>query len=180
MTAPGELEITGAWAHLAHVKIFETSGKISSDQTVRFPITSRQGLKYTMVLYDCDGNSILAESLKSCAESKLLREITALYKHVIDRGLQPRLHIMYNELSKGMKNSIYSAGSQHQMVPPRLNHSLIAKRSIHTFKHHLIDGISSCDPFFSLHLWCRLIWQSVLTLDILLLAKLNPHILSES
>ena len=101
-----------------------------------------------MVLYDYDGNSILAESFKSLAESDILREITALYKKVIDRGLRPCLHIMCNEFSKGMKHFICSAGSQHQLLPPGLHHALISKRSIHTFKHHLIDGLSSCDPIF--------------------------------
>ena len=45
MTETEELEIPGAQDHLAHVKIVETSGNISYDQTGRFPITSRQGYK---------------------------------------------------------------------------------------------------------------------------------------
>ena len=41
MTAPEELEIPGVQSHLAHFKIVETSGKFPSDQTGRFPVTSR-------------------------------------------------------------------------------------------------------------------------------------------
>ena len=158
MTAPEELEITCAWAYLDHVKIVDTSGNISSNQMSRFPITSRQGWKYIMVLHDFDRNVILEEPLKSCAESDICWALTSIYKHITDRGIQPRPHMLNNEFSAGMKIFICLAGSQHQMLPPGLHHALISKREIQTFKQHFISGLSSCKPNPLLHLWRCLIW----------------------
>ena len=83
---------------------------------------------------------------------------------------------MDNELSAGMKNFFRLAGSQHQMVPTGLYRSLIAEWEIQIFKHYLISGLSSCDPKLPLHLWLRLIRQALLTLNLLLLEKLNPRL----
>jgi hypothetical protein len=41
------------------------TGKIFTDQTGRFPITSSRGNKYVMICYDYDPNNIIAEPLKS-------------------------------------------------------------------------------------------------------------------
>ena len=120
-----------------------------------------------MFLHYWYSNAILAEPLKSRADSYLLRAITALYKHITHRGLQMRLHILDNKWSAGMKISIWSVGSQHQLVQPGLYFTLISDRSIQTFKHHLITVLSNCNRKLPLHLWCRLIQQVVLTLNIL-------------
>ena len=52
MTTPEELEIPSTRAYLAHFKIVETSGKISSDQTGCLLVTSSLGCKCIMVLHD--------------------------------------------------------------------------------------------------------------------------------
>ena len=51
--------------HELFIKTVELSGKIYSDQTGRFHLTSSKGNKYFMVLYDHDSNVILAKPLKS-------------------------------------------------------------------------------------------------------------------
>ena len=133
-----------------------------------------------MVLHDCDRNEILSDTLKYRAESDILQSLTALYKHVTDRGLQSRLHMLYNECSAGMENFIHSAGNQNQLVPPGLHPALIAEREIQTFKNHFISGLSSCDPKLPLHLLCPLIQQVVLTIKLLRPDKLNPQISAEA
>ena len=178
--APEELEIPGLQYHLTHVKIVETGGKISYGQTVRFPVTYSQGWKYIMVLQYCGSNAILADPLKSCAESELLREITSLYKHITGRGLQPHLHILDNTCSSGVIIFILSADAHHQLVPPGLHRALVYEWEIQTFKHHLIAGLSSCNPKFPLNLWCRLIRQAVLTLNLLYPSKLNLWLFDEA
>ena len=56
-----------------HVIDFEElKGVIATDQTGRFPITSRQGNAYIMVLYDFDYNSILATGIKSSNNEHLI------------------------------------------------------------------------------------------------------------
>ena len=49
------------------------TGKVSTDQTGRFPVNSSRGSKYLMVLYDHDSNAILVEPLTSCNERELIR-----------------------------------------------------------------------------------------------------------
>jgi hypothetical protein len=41
------------------------AGQIYTDQNGRFPVISRKGNKYIMVLYEYDGNAILAEPIKN-------------------------------------------------------------------------------------------------------------------
>ena len=58
--------------HQVFVKAAKLTGKVSTDQTCHFPITSSCGSKYLMVLYDHDSNTIIPESNKSQSESELI------------------------------------------------------------------------------------------------------------
>jgi hypothetical protein len=49
------------------------AGKIYTDQTERFPVVSSKGNKYIMVLYEYDGNAIIAEPIKNRTTVELLR-----------------------------------------------------------------------------------------------------------
>jgi hypothetical protein len=49
------------------------AGQIYSDQTGRFPVIFSKGNKYIMVLYEYDGNAILAEPIKNRTAADLLR-----------------------------------------------------------------------------------------------------------
>jgi hypothetical protein len=48
------------------------AGKIHTDQTGRFPVVSSKGNKYIMVLYEYDGNAIIAEHIKNRTATELL------------------------------------------------------------------------------------------------------------
>ena len=43
-----------------------------SDQTGRFPVTSRKGNKYAMIMYDYDSNIILGKAMKSRKGDEIL------------------------------------------------------------------------------------------------------------
>ena len=51
--------------HQVFVDTFELTGKVSTDQTGRFPVTSGRDSKYLMVLYYHDSNAIILEPIKS-------------------------------------------------------------------------------------------------------------------
>jgi hypothetical protein len=57
------------------------AGKIYTDQTGRFPLISSKGNKYIMVLYEYDGNAILAEPIKNRTAPKLLRSFQVMEKN---------------------------------------------------------------------------------------------------
>jgi hypothetical protein len=61
--------------HLTFATI-EDTGNIYADQTGRFPITSSQGHKYILILYDYDSNAILAKPIKSRSAGDILRAYT--------------------------------------------------------------------------------------------------------
>jgi hypothetical protein len=49
------------------------AGQIYTDQTCRFPVLSSRGNTYTMVVYEYDGNVLVAESFKNRTAGELLR-----------------------------------------------------------------------------------------------------------
>ena len=83
MTAANPIpEDVGVRSNIVFIKILPISGKISSDQTRQFPITSSRGGKYIMGVADYDSDTILAEPLTSRADTDLLRAVTKLYEHL--------------------------------------------------------------------------------------------------
>jgi hypothetical protein len=63
---------------LLFATITET-GKICTNQTGQFPVTSSRGNQYILVLYDYDTNAILMEPLKNCTgNSQGIPNITCL------------------------------------------------------------------------------------------------------
>jgi hypothetical protein len=77
--------------HLTFATI-EDTGKIYTDQTGRFLVTSSQGHKYILILYDYNSNAILAEPIKSRSGSDILRAYTKLFDYLQQRGFKPRTH----------------------------------------------------------------------------------------
>ena len=62
-----------AQSHQLFVKTVELTGKVSTYQTGRFPVTSSRGSKYLMVLYYHNSNAIIPEPIKSRIEAELIR-----------------------------------------------------------------------------------------------------------
>lgn len=158
----------------AFLQVFEPTGKVYSDQTGRFPITSSKGSKYILILYDYDSNAILSRPLKSRAESELVKACNSLYDQLAAAGHSPCFHILDNEAPKGLKATILSRGAKFQLVPPYVHRRNAAERAIGTFKEHFIAGLTTTDPSFPLHLWCRLLPQCDITLNLLRQSRVNP------
>ena len=60
------------------------------------------------------------------------------------------------------------------LVPPHLHQRNAAERAIQTFKNHFISGIVSTHKDFPIHLWCRLLPQAIVTLNLLRPSRINP------
>jgi hypothetical protein len=63
-----------------------------------------------------------------------------------------------------------------QLVPPHVHRRNPAERAIGTFKDHFIAGLSTTDKRFPMHLWCQLIPQATITLNLLRASRLNPRL----
>ena len=74
-------------SHKVFLKNVELMGKIMTDQTGRFPVTSSHGRKYLMFLFDHERNATLVEPLKSRSAQELDRAYKVLHANLCDRGL---------------------------------------------------------------------------------------------
>ena len=92
------------------------------------------------------------------------------------RGQKPRLHWLDNEASKALKNFIHKEQTEYQLTPLHIHRRNAAERAILTFKNHFISGLCSVDKNFPLHLWCRLLDQAELTLNMLRMSWINPNL----
>ena len=122
-TPPLPLHETKVRTQTAYLQTREFAGKVSTDQTGRFPITSSRGSKYLMVLYDHDSNTILAEPLTSRNERELIRATRILHAYLFDRGFTPQYQILDNECPGGLKTFLCEASVKFQLVPPYLHHT---------------------------------------------------------
>ena len=93
-----------------------------------------------------------------------------------NHGLKPQLHWLDNEASTALKNFITTKQTKYQLTPPHIHRRNAAERAIRTFKNHFISGLCSVDRNFPLHLWCCLLNQAELTLNMLRTSRINPNL----
>ena len=179
-TQPTSLQEPRVQTQMAYLQTVEFTGKVSTDQTGRFPVTYSRGSKYLVVLYDHDINAILAKPLTSRSERELVQVTRVLHAYLSDRGLNPQYQMLDNEFPRDLKTFLRNASVRFQLLPPYLHHINAAERAIQTYKDHLISGLSSCDPNFPLHLWDRLFPHATLTLNLLRPSRLNPRLSAEA
>ena len=109
-----------ARSHQVFVETVELTGKVSTDQTGRFPVTSSRGSKYLMALYEHDSNAIIPDPIKSRSEAELIRAYSVLHYKLTNQGLRPKLQMLDNEFPSGLKDYMRREGITFQLVPPHL------------------------------------------------------------
>ena len=165
---------------MAYLQTVEFTGKVRTDQTGRFPVTSSRGSKYLMVLFDHDSNSILADPLTSCNEQELIRATPVLHAYLSNLSLAPQCQMLDKECPGGLKTFLRESSVKFQLVPPYLHRTNAEERAILTYKDHLIAGLRSCDLNFPLNICCRLIPHATLTLNLLRPSRINPRLSAEA
>jgi hypothetical protein len=159
-----------------YVKIHNAGETMHSDQTGRFPATSSRGNQYVMVLVEVDGNYIDAEPLKSKAEGAMIQAYLTLWKRLTASGtVKPTTHILDNEASAAFKTEI-KKNCAIQLVPPDNHRRNLAERAIQTFKNHFKSVLAGVDDNFPMHLWDRLLPQTILTLNLLRQSNVAPTV----
>ncbi len=148
-------------------KIHNAAETLHSDQTGRFPATSSRGNQYIMVLVEVDGNYIDAEPMKNRSEGAIIKAYLSLWTRLTANGMvKPTTHILDNEASEAYKAEIRK-NCTIQLVPPDNHRRNLAERAIQTFKNHFKAVIAGVDDSFPMHLWDRLLPQTVLMLNLL-------------
>ena len=129
-----------------------------------------------MICYDYDSNSIISSEIKSREGPELLQAYKKLHTYLTDRGLQPQLQRLDNEVSTTLKRTMKKLQVKYQLVPPHSHRRNPAERAIQTWKDHYISGLSITDKHFPLHLACQLRHQCDITLNMMRASRLNPRL----
>ena len=120
-----------------------------------------------MIAYDYYSKNILAEPIKSRRSLHIKDAYQKMSKFLCSRGLTPWTHVLDNECSKVLKEYMEEENETFPLVPPHLHRRNAAERAKQNFKNHFIAGMVSTHKYFPLHLWCRLLPQSIVTLNLL-------------
>jgi hypothetical protein len=107
----------GVKTHCVYAATNDT-GQIYTDQTGRFPVVSRNGKIYIIVLYEYDGNVMMSEPIKNITAAELLRAFQVIEQKINARGLKQRLVRLDNEAVQLLKNYLYEQDMSFQMLPP--------------------------------------------------------------
>ena len=169
MCAAEEAELF-CFAALADAK----EGVIYTDLPGPFPIESFRQMRYIFVCYAYQPNAILVRPMKSRSATCMVEAYKSVYDYLSDRGFKPKLNVMDNECSKVVKSYIKSQQVTLQLAEPDNHRSNAAERAIQTFKNHFIAGLATVDPAFPMQLWCHLLEQAELTLNLMRTSRHDP------
>ena len=122
---------------------FHTSAKAYTDLTGRFPFQSSRGNNYLFILYDYDGNAILAEPIKNRQAATIKNAWLKLHSKLKLSGNKPKLYIMDNECSSDLK--------KHCKMRP-VNSSLSLHMSIVAMPQNVLSVLSRTIFFQCYHL----------------------------
>ena len=155
-------------SHHVYMTINDLDGKLYSDQTGRFPITSNRGNFYVVILYAVDGN------YKSHYLSQVLKAYDDVYDFLQVQGYQPQLHKMENQTSKDVETFIVEQQAKVQYTPADIHRTNIDERCCHTWKKHLTAVRAGAPQSFCIENWCRTTEQYDITLKMMQPCTLNP------
>jgi hypothetical protein len=142
-----------------YLRVFDTTKKaMYTNQPDRFPITSAQGHKYTMVAVELDGNYINAEPMKS----RTAKELTEAYKKIYARWkatgvICPYWHVLDNKAPAEFLEAIRENGCWVEKTPADMHRRNIAKQAIQTYKGHFIATMAGVLDDFPIHQWHKLV-----------------------
>ena len=145
----------------------ELKGYIATDLCGVYPTMSNRGMKYILVLYDYDSNLIAAWAMKSNKGAAITAAYESIYTELTEAGITPILQYLDNETSKELIASIKRNNLKYQLAAPHDHRLNPTERAVSTFKNHFIAILAGCDERFPKYLWCQLIPQAVITLNML-------------
>ena len=129
-----------------------------------------------MIIYYYDSNAILLRPIKNRTGNQLSKTFEDVFNYLTDRGYTPKFHIIDNEAAKDTITMIKREKINLQLAPPDLYRRSPAERAIRTEKNHMLSRIASKHDKFSNHLWCRIIGQGEMNLNMVRPFKTNSRI----
>jgi hypothetical protein len=121
-----------------------------------------------MVMVEIDSNAILVKPMKSRKDQEMIRAYDALVKRLQRAGVQPKKHVLDNEISENMKEHIRDKCKfKLELVPPGCHRKNAAEVGIRNFKAHTLSVMAGVADNFLPSLWDRLLPQTEITLNLL-------------
>ena len=160
-----------------YIKVYDVRETVFTDQTGQFPTRSQSGNKYIMVMVDIDSSGILVEPIKNRKDAELTRAYETLLQRLKRAGIEPKKHVLDNEISSAMKDLIkIKYKMDYELVPPGCHHRNAAEVAIRNFKAHFLSILAGVADDFPLHLWDRLLPQAEITINLLRQSNTTPTI----
>ena len=155
-----------------------TDFTLHSDLTGPFPIQSRQGHKYMLIMYSPAHNYIHIELLYSRSGADYVQAYTSGMKFWNDRNIFPPRLRVDNEISMELRQYFDSLPTKPtvELCPPGNHRTNSSERAGRTWKNHFIATLATCDPTFPLQQFDRLVPQAELTLNLLRRSPVSPTI----
>ena len=158
------------------VKVVDLKEVMYTNQTGKFPFLSSKGNRYVMVGYHADANYIFQEAMKNRTERQMIDTYQRIVQRMRAGGLTVKKHILDNEISEGYKEAIKGNDVTHELVPPSDHRRNLAERAIQTAKNHFVGVIAGVHENFPMHLWCRLLAQAELQLNMQRQSNVTPKV----
>ena len=109
----------------------------------------------------------------------MLEAFQSVYDYLIKKKFKPKLHVMDDECSKVIKTFIENENNVAlQFVEPHEHRVNAAERSIQTFKNHFVSGLCTVNKLFPMQLWCELLQQAEISINLLRSSRKNPKLLA--
>ena len=152
----------------------EVKGLVSSDLPGRFPFTSNKGNNYIFVMYDFDTNSIIGKPIKSREAEQLVIGYQQCFDELREGNITPILHRLDNEVNTLLFAAITANKCKYQIATAHDHRQLLAERAIQTYKYHLISVLNGTDKDFPAYLWCSLLEQVNIQINLLRKSRIHP------
>ena len=114
-----------------YLQTVEITGKVSNDQTGRFPYLSCRGTKNIIVLHNYYSNAILVVPVKTKSTIHKLQATQALHGYLNEQGLNPKLHVMDSECPNTVKNTRATTKLLLSSSPPHPSNEYGGKLYLH-------------------------------------------------
>eukprot|EP01034_Spumella_vulgaris_P024130 gene24130-30440_t len=148
------------------------------DAAGRFPVISKHGNQYMLVMFCEDGNYIHVETMRDRSGAEYVKACQSSTKFFTQRGVRPQYIRLDNETSSALEEYCLTQTPpiRLQFVPPGTHRANRAERAIRTWKNHFIAGLATTDPSFPLIAWDELVAHGELTLNLMRSSGISPFI----
>jgi hypothetical protein len=97
------------------------SNYIFTDDTGQFTPRARSGNQYIMVALHSETNAILVQPFQTKADTHQIAAYNILFERLKSCHATPDVHVLDNEASRALLQTITNNGCKYQLVPPHVH-----------------------------------------------------------